>query len=187
MLVVVLLVVLTIAGLAVGFFAAARPPSPRTRDRISVALLVVLALVPVGIVTALALSDKGLGGSVERGWEQLTDPSAALPINDPSRLTAAGSVRARYWDEALQIFRDNPGRRRRRRRLRDGAQALPDGRRRGAPRPRLRRADAVGPRPRRVDGQPRAAGGVAGKRGGGDRADARARARARTRPSASGC
>jgi tetratricopeptide (TPR) repeat protein len=108
LLVIVLLVVLTIAGLAVGFVAVARPPSLRTRDRITVALLVVLALVPVGIVTALAVSDKGLSGSVQRGWEQLTDPSAALPINDPSRLTAAGSVRARYWDEALQIFRDNP-------------------------------------------------------------------------------
>ena len=40
-------------------------------------------------------------------WRSLTDPHAALPINDPSRLTSAGSVRARYWDEALQIFKDN--------------------------------------------------------------------------------
>jgi tetratricopeptide (TPR) repeat protein len=106
-LVVVLLVVLTLAGLAVGFTAAARAPSPRARRRIGVALLAGLALVPVGAATRMALSDRGLGGSISSDWRSLTDPSASVPINDPSRLTAAGSVRARYWDEALRIFRDN--------------------------------------------------------------------------------
>ncbi len=106
-LVVVLLAVLTIAGLAVGFVAAAKPPSPRARERIGVALLACLALVPVGVAGKMALSDKGLGDSISSSWHSLTDPHAALPINDPSRLTSAGSVRARYWDEALQIFADN--------------------------------------------------------------------------------
>jgi hypothetical protein len=107
LLVIVLLAVLTLAGLAVGFTAAARPPSPRARRRIGVVLLVGLALVPVGLGTRLALSDEGLGGSISSDWRSLTNPSASVPINDPSRLTAAGSVRARYWDEALRIFRDN--------------------------------------------------------------------------------
>jgi len=106
-LVVVLLAVLTIAGLAVGFVAVARPPSPRARDRIAVSLLVCLALVPVAVVGRMALSDEGLGDGVSRHWSSLTDPDAALPINDPSRLTTAGSVRARYWDEALRIFADD--------------------------------------------------------------------------------
>jgi tetratricopeptide (TPR) repeat protein len=63
--------------------------------------------VPVGALGRLTLSDKGLGGSISSNWHSLTDPNAKIPINDPSRLTAAGSVRARYWDEALRIFRDN--------------------------------------------------------------------------------
>jgi hypothetical protein len=107
-LVVVLLGVMALAGMAVGFVAATRPPSRRTRDRIAVVLLCGLALVPVVVVAKMALSDEGLGDAASRHYKSLTDPNAAVPINDPSRLTASGSVRARYWDEALRIFRDNP-------------------------------------------------------------------------------
>lgn len=108
LLVVVMLGLLALAGLGVSFAAAARPPSPRTRRRAGVVLLVVLALVPVGVAGKLALSDKGLTGSISSGWETLTDPGAPIAGNGPSRLTAAGSVRARYWDEALRIFGDKP-------------------------------------------------------------------------------
>jgi tetratricopeptide (TPR) repeat protein len=96
-----------VAGLALNFTATAYPRSRRARERAGIALLVALALVPVGVLGRLALSDKGLGGSISSTWHSLTDPNAKIPINDPSRLTAAGSVRARYWDEALRIFRDN--------------------------------------------------------------------------------
>jgi tetratricopeptide (TPR) repeat protein len=106
-LVVVLVGVLTLAGLSVGFVAAARPPSPRARRRIGVVLLAGLALVPVLAAGRLALSEDGLGGSISSGWSSLTDPDAVLPVNDPSRLASSGSVRARYWDEALRIFEDN--------------------------------------------------------------------------------
>jgi O-antigen ligase len=105
---VVVLAVLLLAGLAVNFVAASRPLSLHARDRAGVALLVALALVPVAVAGGLAASDKGLTGSISSSWNSLTDPNAAIPVNDPSRLTAAGSVRARYWDEALRIFRDNP-------------------------------------------------------------------------------
>jgi tetratricopeptide (TPR) repeat protein len=107
--VVVVLGLLLLAGLTVNFVASAHPRSRRARERAGIALLVALALVPVGVLGRLALSDKGLGGSISSSWKSLTDPDAAIPVNDPSRLTAAGSVRARYWDEALRIFRDNPG------------------------------------------------------------------------------
>jgi tetratricopeptide (TPR) repeat protein len=108
LLLVVMLGLLMALGLGVGFARAARAPSPLMRDRAGVALLVGLALLGVGGLVALSLGDRGLSGSVSARWNQLTDPSAPLPRNDNSRLTAAGSVRARYWDEALQIFRDNP-------------------------------------------------------------------------------
>ncbi|MEA2139617.1 MAG: hypothetical protein QOG56_2767 [Solirubrobacteraceae bacterium] len=106
-LVVVLLGVLTLAGLCVGFVAAARPPSPRARRRIGVVLLACLTLVPVLVAGRLALSDDGLGGSISSSWNSLTDPDTVLPVNDPSRLASSGSVRARYWDEGLRIFEDH--------------------------------------------------------------------------------
>ena len=108
LLVIVMLGLLTLAGLTANFASAARQPSPRTRYRAGVVLLAGLALVPVAVAGRMALSEKGLGRSISSNWNSLTDPAAAIPINDPSRLTAAGSVRARYWDEALRIFEDNP-------------------------------------------------------------------------------
>jgi type II secretory pathway component PulM len=107
-LVVAVLGLTALAGLAAGFLAARRPPRALTRQRAGMALLVALALVPVGIGIALALSERGLGGSVSHGWRSLTDPDASSPSNDPGRLTETGSVRARYWNEALRMFRDNP-------------------------------------------------------------------------------
>jgi hypothetical protein len=107
-LLVVMLVVLAFAGLAVGFARATHTPTLLQRDRVAVALLVALALIPVGGIVALSLGNRGLTGSISARWNQLTDPSAPLPGNDTGRLTAAGSVRARYWDEALRIFADNP-------------------------------------------------------------------------------
>ncbi|MDP2712852.1 MAG: O-antigen ligase family protein [Solirubrobacteraceae bacterium] len=106
---IVLLGLLTVAGLAVGFVRAKYEPTLHQRDRAGVALLVALALVPLGGLAALSLGERGLSASVSARWEQLTDPSATLPRNDNTRLTAVGSVRARYWDEALRIFKDNPG------------------------------------------------------------------------------
>jgi tetratricopeptide (TPR) repeat protein len=104
---VAMVVVLLIAGMAIGFANAQRAPSPDTRRLAGVALLVALALVPVAFVGALALSDRGLGGSLSNGWKNLTDPSASGNVvsNAPNRLTAVGSVRARYWNEALKMFR----------------------------------------------------------------------------------
>ncbi len=109
LLLVVTLVVLAAIGLAVGFARASHTPTLHQRDRAGVALLVGVALIPIGAIVALSVGERGLSGSVSARWEQLTDPSAALPRNDNSRLTAAGSVRARYWDEALRIFEDNVG------------------------------------------------------------------------------
>ncbi|MBW3652908.1 MAG: O-antigen ligase family protein [Actinobacteria bacterium] len=109
LLVVVMLGLLALVGLGIGFARAQRAPTQLMRDRAGVALLAALALTGIGAIGALSLGDKGLTGSISARWEQLTDPSARLPRNDNSRLTAVGSVRARYWDEALRIFKDNPG------------------------------------------------------------------------------
>jgi hypothetical protein len=109
LLVVVMLGLLLLVGLGIGFARAHRAPSILMRDRAGVALLVALALGGAGGIAALSLGDKGLTGSISGRWNQLTDASAPLPRNDNSRFTSAGSVRARYWDEALRIFGDNLG------------------------------------------------------------------------------
>jgi tetratricopeptide (TPR) repeat protein len=102
-----MVVVLLLAGLAIGFASAQRAPSPDTRRQAGAVLLAALALVPVAFVGALALSERGLGGSLSNGWKNLTDPNASGNVvsNAPNRLTAVGSVRARYWNEALKMFR----------------------------------------------------------------------------------
>ena len=99
-----MVLVLLAAGLAIGFASAQRAPSLDTRRQAGVIVVLVLALVPIALVGALALSSRGLGGSLSNGWKNLTDPHATATIsNAPDRLTAVGSVRARYWNEALKI------------------------------------------------------------------------------------
>ena len=77
---VVLLVVLALS-LAMTFWAAEHPPNRETRREVGAVVLILLALAPIAVVTALALSDRGLGGSVSHTWRTLTDPSASPPPN----------------------------------------------------------------------------------------------------------
>jgi O-antigen ligase len=109
LLLIVMIALLLAAGLAIGFAAARRAPRSDIRRAAGVAILVALALVPVVAAVGLAFSTRGLGGSISHGWKQLTDPHASTPPNDPGRLTAVGSVRARYWNEALKMWKGHPG------------------------------------------------------------------------------
>jgi O-Antigen ligase len=104
----VMVILLLAAGLAIGFAGASRRWPDEVRRRTGLAVAVVAALVPVGIGVNAALSDRGLGGSISHTWHNLVDPHVVTPKNDPSRLTAVASVRARYWNEALKIFEDHP-------------------------------------------------------------------------------
>jgi hypothetical protein len=107
--VLIMVLVLLAAGLALGFAAARRAPSEPARKRAGATIIVGLALVPLILVIALAMSSKGLGGTISSGWKSLTDPNDQTQVlNDPSRLTSVGSVRARYWDESIKIFRAHP-------------------------------------------------------------------------------
>ena len=107
--VLVMAIILLVLGLGLGFAAARRSASEPVRRRAGAAILVALALVPVVLVIALALSSKGLGGTISSGWKSLTDPNDKTTVlNDPSRLTSVGSVRARYWDESIKVFRAHP-------------------------------------------------------------------------------
>jgi O-Antigen ligase len=102
-----MLLLLTLAGLAIGFFTGRQAPGPRVRRRAGAALLALLAIAVIALAGALAVSHRGLPGSVTHAFNVLTDTHAKVP-NTPGRLTAIGSVRARYWDEALSVFKAHP-------------------------------------------------------------------------------
>ena len=94
------------AGLAVGFRVARRPPLSPLRLRAGMVTAVVACLVPIGLFTALSLSDRGFKGTVTASLEALTSPNSKTP-GGPSRLTTASSSRARYWREAGNVFEDH--------------------------------------------------------------------------------
>jgi O-antigen ligase len=102
------LVVLAFVGVAVGFLTARRAPAPRTRRLAGTALLAMLAAGALALVGGLTLSHRGLTGTISHDWNTLTNPNARSPENTPNRLTAVASVRARYWNEALEIYSAHP-------------------------------------------------------------------------------
>ena len=108
MLLIAMLVVLLLAGGALAFAMARSTLTAHARTQLGVALLVALALVPLAGAARLATSDRGLTGSISHAWHELTDPNAQQPPNDPSRFSSVGSVRARYWSDAFEIYRQAP-------------------------------------------------------------------------------
>ena len=96
-------IVLLAAGLAIAFRVTRRPPVARLRLGLGIAASSVALLVPLGLFTALAVSDRGLGGTVTASVEALTSPTSTTP-GGPARLTSASSSRARYWTEAGHVF-----------------------------------------------------------------------------------
>jgi hypothetical protein len=113
-LVLAMLIVLAIAGVAIRFSTDRRTGggfsgfSAQARRTAGAVLLSILALAVLAFAGALAASHRGFTGSISHGFHSLTNPHAAVPPNTPGRLTAIGSVRARYWNEALKIFQAHP-------------------------------------------------------------------------------
>ena len=102
-----LCVVLLGLGLAANFIASERSLHPRTRVLAGRGVLAALALGLIAIVIGIAAAPGGINGQASKAWKQLTDPNVDAPTNTPDRLTATSSVRARYWQEALRIYRDS--------------------------------------------------------------------------------
>jgi hypothetical protein len=107
-LLVVMLVLLALLGVAIGFYTSRRPLSRSARGNAGAVLLGILVLAVIAFAGALATSERGFTGSISHGFHTLTNPHAAVPLNTPGRLTAIGSVRARYWNEALKVFQAHP-------------------------------------------------------------------------------
>ena len=141
-----MLALLLALGLAAGFLAAERPASPDAKRIAGRVLLGVLAVIPVILLIALASAPGGIDGQVSEGLGRAHEPErgharqhAGPPHRDllGARALLGGGVR-RAWP--LSVDRDRRGR------VRDGAQPLQDRAAVRAPRPRLRAADAGGPR-----------------------------------------
>jgi hypothetical protein len=107
-LVIAMLLLLTLAGVGIGFFGGRRAPSRVVRRRAGAILLALIVLALAGFAGALAHSHRGFTGSISHAVDSLTNPNAKPPPNTAGRLTAVASVRARYWKEALQVFDAHP-------------------------------------------------------------------------------
>jgi hypothetical protein len=107
-LVAAMLILLALAGVAIGFFTSRRPPSPHLRRQAGTAMIAAIVLALAAGAGALAHGHRGLTGSISHAVSSLTDPNAKPPPNTPDRLTAVASVRARYWKEALEVFAAHP-------------------------------------------------------------------------------
>ncbi len=102
------LVGLALAGVAIGLATGRHAPQAATRRRMGALLLSLPVIALVALMGLLAHSQRGLTGSISHDVSALTDPNAPLPANTPGRLTSVGSVRARYWNEALEVFSEHP-------------------------------------------------------------------------------
>jgi hypothetical protein len=103
-----IVVLLGALGVAFGFYTGRHAPSRISRRRVGALLLALLAVVIVAFAGALAASHRGFTGTISHALHSVTDPHAPVPSNGPGRLTAVGSVRARYWNEALEVFKAHP-------------------------------------------------------------------------------
>lgn len=107
-LIVAMVVLLSAIGLGFGFWTGRRAPSIVSRRRAGTLLLSLLAVLVLAFAGALAASHRGFTGTISHTLHSVTDPHAPVPSNGPGRLTAVGSVRARYWNEALKVFQAHP-------------------------------------------------------------------------------
>lgn len=104
------LIVLVLGGLAAIALERRMPASPIRSRRIGW-LLVAVCVVAVGVgVIGVAVSQRGLTGSISHGLHQFTRPHG-VAVTDPHRLLATSSNnRWVWWREAVGAFSDHPAR-----------------------------------------------------------------------------
>lgn len=95
------------AGLAVGAASARRAPSLHVRTRAGIALAAVACLLPLVGLTSVAMSDRGLGGTISDRFNEITDDQVAPP-GGAARLGSVSSSRGGYWRQALDVFEERP-------------------------------------------------------------------------------
>ncbi|HYP47108.1 MAG TPA: O-antigen ligase family protein [Thermoleophilaceae bacterium] len=101
-------VVLVAAGVAVDVAHARGVVPGRHRRRIGIAALAVACAIPLVALMSVALSERGLGGTVEQRVDELTSETNTAPTQGAGRLSATESTRGKYWREADRVFDDRP-------------------------------------------------------------------------------
>jgi O-Antigen ligase len=107
LLLLLMVVVLVLAGLAVNAGRSRLAVPVRVRRRIGIGALVVACAVPLVAFTSVAMSDRGLGGTIEDRVDELTSETDTAPTEEGAgRFAAASSTRGKYWREAGRVFAD---------------------------------------------------------------------------------
>jgi hypothetical protein len=99
----VVLVAMTIAGIAMTDSMNHATIAAQTRSRIGAGLLGLLGLLIVAAIAGVAASPRGLTGEVSHGWQELTNPEATVSATNASRVFQFGSSRPLYWHQALAV------------------------------------------------------------------------------------
>lgn len=97
------LIVITAAGLAAVYTSDRVALSDSMRYRLGMALVCLLALIPIGGVAALAASSRGLTGEVSHVWTRLTATNGNYVGDQPGRLIELSNSRPTYWREGVKV------------------------------------------------------------------------------------
>jgi len=108
LLLVLMALCLLLAGLAVNIALARYRAPMELRRRVGIAAVAVVCAVPLVALGSVALSDRGLTGTIEDRVDELTSETDTAPVQGAGRLTAASSTRGKYWREAGRVFEDRP-------------------------------------------------------------------------------
>lgn len=98
----VVLVLVTAAGVACAWAMDHRALSAGMRHRVGTGLVMLACLVPVAAVGAVATSSRGLTGEISHAWTTLTSTQGGA-TNAPTRVLEFGSSRPLYWHEGLNV------------------------------------------------------------------------------------
>jgi hypothetical protein len=99
----VVLVLVSVAGVAVSEAMDRSEIRPATRRRIGSAVVAALILGVLASIVGVALSSRGLTGEISYRWHELTNPAATVSAGNASRVFQFGSSRPLYWHEALFV------------------------------------------------------------------------------------
>ena len=95
------------AGLLIGFRLSVRAPGIGVRRRLGLAVAGAGAAAVVFAFASVALSERGLAGTVSTRIQEATNEQAST-AGGPQRLTQASSARAEYWRQAVSVFAERP-------------------------------------------------------------------------------
>jgi O-Antigen ligase len=108
LLVLLMALALLLAGLAVNIGLSRAVAPVQLRRRAGIAALAVACAVPLVAFTSVAFSDRGLGGTIDDRWDELTSETDTAPTEGAGRIAGASSTRGKYWREADRVFDDRP-------------------------------------------------------------------------------